>query len=214
MPIRIFIVDDHRIMREAVRRILGEHAHLEVVGEAGDSDTAWRGIAALRPDLVFMDLEIPGEGGMALTRRIHAAFPNLKVIVLTSNVDPRLASDALAAGARGYLFKTNGSKELLAAMETVLDGHTYVCADSSGAMVRAYQVGQRELSAEPKPTLTAREHHVLRLVVQGLRNKEIAAELHVGIKSVEAYRSRLMKKLGCSTPADLVRCALRDGLAC
>ncbi len=81
-------------------------------------------------------------------------------------------------------------------------------------MVRAYQVGQRELSAEPKPTLTAREHHVLRLVVQGLRNKEIAAELHVGIKSVEAYRSRLMKKLGCSTPADLVRCALRDGLAC
>ncbi len=110
MPIRIFIVDDHRIMREAVRRILGEHAHLEVVGEAGDSDTAWRGIAALRPDLVFMDLEIPGEGGMALTRRIHAAFPNLKVIVLTSNVDPRLASDALAAGARGYLFKTNGAR--------------------------------------------------------------------------------------------------------
>ncbi len=213
MPTRIFIVDDHRIMREAVRLVLSEHPHFEVVGEAGDSETAWRGITESRPDLVFMDLGIPGEGGMALTRRIHAAFPNIKVIVLTSEVDPRLASEALAAGARGYLFKTNGSKELLAAVKTVLNGQIYVCADSSGAMVRAYQVEQHELSAEPKPALTAREHHVLRLVVQGLRNKEIADELNVGIKSVEAYRSRLMKKLGCSTPADLVRRALRDGLA-
>lgn len=212
MPTRIFIVDDHRIMREAVRRMLGEHPHLEVVGDAGDSETAWGGITELKPDLVFMDLEIPGEGGMALTRRIHAAFANIKVIVLTSDGDPRLAGEALTAGACGYLFKTNGSKELLAAVKTVLAGEVYICAESSAAMVRAYQLGHRESPAEPKPALSDREHHVLRLVVQGLRNKEIAAELNVGIKSVEAYRSRLMKTLGCSTPADLVRRALRDGL--
>jgi len=212
MPIRIFIVDDHRIMREAVRRMLSDHAHLEVVGDAGDSETAWRRITELRPDLVFMDLEIPGEGGMALTRRIHGAFANIKVIVLTSDLDDRLAREALAAGARGYLFKTNGSQELLVAVQTVMDGEVYVCADTSAAMARSHPVGQHELSAEPKPALSAREHHVLQLVVRGLRNKEIAAELEVGIKSVEAYRSRLMKKLGCSTPADLVRCALRDGL--
>ena len=213
MPTRIFIVDDHRIMREAVRRILSDHAHLEVVGDAGDSETAWRGITELRPDLVLMDLEMPGEGGMTLTRRIHAAFPNIKVVVLTSHIDPRLASDALAAGARGYLFKINGSKELLTAVQTVLAGEVYICAESSGAMVRAYQLGRRERSAEPKPALSAREQDVLRLIVQGLRNKEIAAQLKVGIKSVETFRSRFMKKLGCSTPADLVRCALRDGLA-
>jgi len=213
MPIRIFIVDDHRFIREAVRQMLGDHAHLEVVGDAGDSETAWRGISELRPDLVFMDLGIPGGGGMALTRRILAAFANIKVIILTSEVDPRLASEALAAGASGYLGKTNGSKELLAAVQTVLDGQVYVGADSSAAMARAYQAGQSELSAEPKTALSAREQHVLRLVVEGLRNKEIAVELNMGIKSIESYRSSLMKKLGCSTPADLVRCALRDGLA-
>jgi len=211
MPIRIFIVDDHRIMREAVRRMLGEHAQIEVVGDAGDSETAWRGIAESRPDLVLMDLKIPGEGGMTLIRRIHAAFATIKVIVLTGDPDPGLAREGLAAGAHGYVCKINGSTELLAAVQTVMGGQVYICTETSSAMARDY-LGQRELSAEPKKVLTAREHHVLRLVVQGLRNKEIAVELNVGIKSVEAYRSRLMKKLGCSTPADLVHCALRDGL--
>ena len=199
-------------MREAVRRMLGEHAQIEVVGDAGDSETAWRGIAESRPDLVLMDLKIPGEGGMTLIRRIHAAFATIKVIVLTGDPDPGLAREGLAAGAHGYVCKINGSTELLAAVQTVMGGQVYICTETSSAMARDYHVGQRELSAEPKKVLTAREHHVLRLVVQGLRNKEIAVELNVGIKSVEAYRSRLMKKLGCSTPADLVHCALRDGL--
>jgi len=210
-PARLLIVDDHLMMRQGLRRILAEQPQLNVVGEAADTDSARHAIRELQPDLVLMDLDLPGIGGLALTREMHAALPALKIIVLTGSPESRFAHEALAAGAQGYLVKTNGGADLLDAVEIVLEGKVYLCADTTTALIRANQRAGR-LGAT-QPVLSARETQVLALVVAGRRNKEIASEMKLGIKSVETYRSRLMKKLDSATPAELVRCAIRHGFA-
>ncbi len=210
---RIFIVDDHLMMREGLRCVLAEQRELDTVGEACDVDTAWEAIDRLQPDLVLMDLDLPGGGGIGLTRRIRCTHTNIKVLVLTGLVEPRFVDESLAAGAGGYLLKTNGGQELLAAIEAVLAGKTYLCVDTTTAMLRANHNFAPGQSGGLAAALSEREKQVLRLVVEGLRNKEIAVELGIGVKSVETYRSRLMKKLDCSSPAELVRAAIRAGLS-
>ena len=212
-PARVMIVDDHRLMRDGLRRLVGDQSDMMVVGEAGDSETAWRLAGELRPDLILMDLDLPGEGGTAVTRQIHASYPEVKVLVLTGHLQARYAREALQAGASGFMSKTDGGPEIVAAVREVLAGKTYLNAEMTAALV---QFGKR-LPAAGAAAGTAvfsdREMEVLRLIVAGNRNKEISAELKVGIKSVETYRARLMKKAGCSSPAELVRYAIREGLA-
>ncbi|MEO6246758.1 MAG: response regulator transcription factor [Opitutaceae bacterium] len=211
MPTRVFIADDHLIMRQGLAYVLSQKPQYEMVGDAADGASAWAAISQLRPEVVLTDLDMPGEGGLALTRRIHATFPEIKVVVLTGSQESALAKEALQAGASGFVQKTNGQAELLAAVEAVLTGRIYLCADTTTAMLRA-QGTSAGLGNDNKPVLSERELQVLRLVVAGRRNKEIADELKIGIKSVETYRSRLMNKLDCATPAELVRHAIRTGV--
>ncbi len=214
MPSRILLIDDHSMMREGLRRFIEGSPHLEVVGEAADSDQGWALTQALMPDLVLMDLDLPGEGGIALSFRIKAEHPNIKIVVLTGHTDPRYAHDAIKAGASGYLLKTNGAAELMTGIEMVIQGEVYLCSATTRALVRGgSQPSDAQKPTTPKIALPEREMQVLQYVVQGLRNKEIAAQLELNVKTVETYRSRIMKRLNCASPAELVRYAIREGLA-
>lgn len=213
MPTRIFIADDHSIMREGLRRLLAADPNLHVVGEAGDTAAAWQRIQELKPDVVITDLEMPGENGIALTKKVRDSLPSTKVIVLTGHVDAKLANESLAAGAAGYLLKTNGAAELAQAVETVNKGQVYLCSATTTSLVRSTQLSAETRVRADKSGLPEREMQVLKLVVRGLRNKEIASELDLNVKTVETYRSRLMKRFSCSSPAELVRYAIREGLA-
>jgi DNA-binding NarL/FixJ family response regulator len=213
MPTRLLIIDDHAIMREGLRRLLQANSNLEIVGEATDSEAGWVMAHTLQPDLVVMDIDMPGEGGIALTFRIKSHYPAIKIVVLTGHVDPKFANDALKAGASGYLLKTNGAAELQTAIDTVLDGKVFLCSATTTALVRGSTLADAQKPAAPKIELPEREMQVLQFVVQGLRNKEIAAKLDLNVKTVETYRSRIMKRLNCGSPAELVRYAIRKGLA-
>jgi DNA-binding NarL/FixJ family response regulator len=213
MSTRILIVDDHQMMRDGLRVMLEKIPDAEIVGACGDCATAWLAARDLRPDIVLMDVDLPDGSGIALTRRLLAEFPAMKVIVLTALLDRRFAVEAVDAGAHGFLVKMSAFSELMAAVRTVLVGGTHLSAEMSAALAQGMQSAAAATTGRVREALPHREGQVLVLIVQGLRNKEIATELGLNVKTVEAYRSRLMKRFDCSSPAELVRHAIRTGLA-
>jgi two-component system response regulator NreC len=212
MSSRILIVDDHQMICDGLRLLLEEYPEAEVVGSCGDSESAFRMASEHRPDLVLMDVDLPDGSGIVLTRRIRESFPEVKILVLTARLEPNLVIEAIEAGASGYLEKTNASAELFAAIRTVLAGGAYLNGGTSTAQAHDLSAGA-DSAARVRQILPAREAQVLGLLIKGLRNKEIATELTLGVKTVETYRGRLMKRFGCASPAELVRHAIRLGLA-
>jgi len=208
---RILLVDDHPMMRDSLRLMLEQQPGLAVVGVGGDCATAWELVKDLHPALVLMDLDLPDGSGLALTRRIRQKFPGTKVLVLTAHQGQAVA--AAEAGAQGYLVKTEAATELLAAVKSVIAGRIFLPEECFAGHPPAPHAGASEAAARVLKHLPVREGQVLNLLVRGLRNKEIAAELALNVKTVESYRSRLMKRFGCQSPAELVRHAIRSGLA-
>lgn len=207
MAVRILLVDDHKMLRDGLRLRLQLEQDFSVVGEACSAAEAYASIDRDAPDVVIMDVNLPDENGIAATRKILAAQPKLRLIVLTSAFDPEVANDALMAGARGFLRKEDASDELIRAIRVVLDGKVYLSADAATALTNAL----REKTS-PGNDLSERELAVLKGVAEGLTYKEIADAMKISVKSVETYRARLTRKLGCSTRAELVRYAVRRGL--
>ncbi len=207
--VRILLVDDHPLLRTGLRESLGLHSsRFEIVGESGDSESAWQAVARLEPDLIVMDLELPGEGGLSLTRRIRAAFPLSKVIILTAHDDGRKINSALEAGAVGYVLKSCSSEELITAIEAVLVGQIYLSPAASTVIVHDYQ---RQLTSAGE-LLSPRELEMLKQIANGQTTKEIAFALNVSPKTVETHRLNLMAKLQISTVAGLTKYAIREGL--
>ena len=211
MPARILLVDDHQIMREGLRLLLRDQADLELVGNAFDCEAGWRAVEELMPDLVIMDLDVPEEGGAALTARIRAAYPEIKVVVLTGHAEPHYVEAALRAGADGYVLKTGGCGDLVLALRTVLSGKNYLCAEVSTVVVQELhrQMDSRKNEAQ---ALTARELQVLKQIADGASTKEIAFTLGVSGKTIETHRVNLMTKLNITSVAGLTKYALREGL--
>lgn len=207
--VRILLVDDHPLLRAGLRECLGLHSsRYEIVGESGDSESAWMETARLEPDLIVMDLELPGEGGLSLTRRIHTTFPLTKIMILTGHDDGRKINSALEAGAAGYVLKSCSSEELITAVEAVLVGQIYLSPAASTVIVRDYQrqrLGGDEL-------LSPRELEMLKQIANGQTTKEIAFALKISPKTVETHRLNLMAKLQISTVAGLTKYAIREGL--
>jgi DNA-binding NarL/FixJ family response regulator len=213
MKIRALIVDDHTMLRRGLVQALAPHDRLEVVGEASSGAQAIALAEQHKPELVLMDVHLPDANGIELSRQILANHPAIKIIVFSSDVARPLVDEALQIGVCGYLSKSGSVDELLTAIDSVMDGKLYLSPEVSGDILSDYRRTLQGDTEPAKPELTEREKQLLRLVAEGRRNKEISAELDLSIKSIEAYRSRLMKKLNCSSSAELVRYAVREGIA-
>ena len=211
MPIRILIADDHNVIRTGLRAMLGSEADLEVVGEAADGKEAMRLVDELRPDVILLDISMPGEDGIKTAKRLKAAHPELIVLFLTMHEDESLLHEALRSGAAGYLIKRAADSEIIAAIRAVHRGDIYVHPAMTRALVRhAVVPGTPEGSGEE--ALTRREIDVLRLLARGHTNRQVADVLGLSIRTVEGHRANLLGKLGISSRVELVSYAEEHGL--
>jgi DNA-binding NarL/FixJ family response regulator len=215
MSIRILLADDHRILREGLRSLLAQQSDITVVGEASDGETAVALARELRPDIVIMDVVMPGLGGVEATRQIRSGLRDTKVIGLSMHSDRRFVSEMLRAGALGYLVKDSAFEELNQAVRAVTQGRPYLSAVITGSLVEDFvrQVCMQEPRSAPLHMLTSREQEVLRLLADGKRVKEIAHFLNISAKTVESHRQNIMDKLEIHSTIELTRYALREGLA-
>lgn len=217
--IRVALVDDQRLLREGLRIILEAAPDIEVVGEAGDGVEAVQLAGQARPDVMLMDIRMPLRDGIAATEAIRKAFPTVRVLLLTTYDTPEQVIDGLRAGAAGYLLKDSSAEELCAAVRTVARGQVLLQA-SSAAQLLAGMASPSSTPTQPSSTakaaelgLTDREQDVLRLVVQGRNNSEIASELFVSEATVKTHINHLFSKLGARDRAHAVVLAHQFGLA-
>jgi two-component system response regulator NreC len=206
-PIRIVIADDHAVVRSGLRMLLDAEDDFEVVAEAGDADTAARYTLGHKPDVLVLDLNMPGEPSLPAIPRIREAIPDTQIVVLTMQEEPAFAREALRGGALGYVLKEAADAELVEAVRAAADGRTYLNP----------ALGARIASEPPEPTgppggLTEREADVLRLIALGHTNTEIAEKLFLSVRTVESHRARIQQKIDLTTRAELVRYALDHDL--
>ncbi len=210
MPIRILIADDHGVLRAGLRAVLNAEPDHEVIGEASDGPTALRLAAELGPDVLLLDVSMPGMTGIEVTRRLKTIKPEIRVLILTLHEDEGLLQQAIQAGASGYIVKRAVETELMCAIQAVHRGDMYIHPTMTRALfkdVSPLLVPEKE-QTEP---LSPREVQVLRLVAEGRTNRQIAEMLHVSTRTVESHRANVMDKLSLSRPAQLVRYAFEHG---
>ena len=205
--IRVMIVDDHHLVRQGLRQLLEREFDIQVVAEAVDGQDAVETTDRIRPDIVVMDVEIPGINGIEATGRIRTEHPETQVVMLSMHSDPVLIRQAFERGAKGYVLKKSIGVELINAIHTVCKGVTY---HSRSINPSEHVINPPHRNAVPK--LTLREHEVLRLIAAGNTNQQIAVTLRISIKTVEIHRSNLMAKLGTHSLPDLIRTAIKLGL--
>lgn len=213
MNTRILLVDDHQIMREGLMSLMAGEPDLEVVGDASDGRQAVQMARRLKPDLVVMDISMPGLSGIEATRKILDELDRVRVLALSMHADPRFVAGALEAGAHGYMIKDCTSQELLECIRTVAGGGTYLSPQVAEVVVKGFvrRLGE-ETGTPPASVLTPREREVLQLLVEGHTVKAIAERIHLGIKTVETHRRNIMEKLGLKNMVDLIKYAMREGV--
>jgi two-component system response regulator NreC len=202
--VSIVIADDHAVVRAGLRMLLDAESGFEVVAEAGDFAAARDAVAAYRPDVLVLDLHMPGDASLAGLPGLRAAAPGTQVVVLTMQNDVGFAREALAGGARGYVLKEAADSDLVAAIRMVADGGTYLQPELGARLAAGDGPGGREL--------TPREIEVLKLIALGHTNHEIAESLYLSIRTVETHRSNIQSKLHMTRRADLVKYALERRL--
>jgi len=207
--IRVLLVDDHPVVRAGYRRLLDRHDGIAVIGEAADGDDGIRQFLALAPDIVLIDVSMPGRGGVDALRQIKMRDPRLKALVVTMHLDAGLVSVAMAAGASGYVTKSAPPEILVAAVREIAAGRRFFGPDVATALAHDRFAG----AASPLAALTARELEILRLLAEGASAPAIADALCLSPKTIRNQRYRIRAKLGVRTDAELVRLAIRTGLA-
>jgi len=208
-PIRLLIADDHAVLRAGLRMLLDVQHDITVAGEAGDGAEVLQKARELQPDVVLMDLTMPGPPSGDVIRQVLRACPKTRVLVLTMHDDPAYLVSAMAAGAAGYVVKKVADSELLSAIRAVHAGRTFVDLTQSLPAPRAAPDGAK---AERPKELSRREREVLQLLAQGHSNQQIATQIKVSVKTVETYRTRLSQKLGLKGRAELYRFAVESGI--
>jgi DNA-binding NarL/FixJ family response regulator len=214
MPYSILLVDDHKIVREGIRTILERTPDFHVVGEADSGSDAVSQCRKLRPDLVLMDIGLPGMNGIDATSEVLRHCPGAKVMILSMYNDENSVMAAFRSGARAFLLKKASSSDLLDALRTVSKGGSYLSPEVSDHLLIRIQRGDLEVKGIPGPLerLSPREQQVLRLVAEGKSSKDIAVMLDLGLQTVRTYRKTLMKKIGVTNVASLTQVALEAGL--
>ncbi|MEH6438204.1 response regulator transcription factor [Massilia sp. DD77] len=207
--ISLVIADDHELLREGVKKIIRSAPGLRVVGEAADLEQALRLVGQHQPDLLVLDISLPGHDGLDGLSEVRRQFPEQRVLMLSMYGEERYALPALKAGAAGYITKTMAAEELVKAIRKVMEGGTYIgprLAELLAQEARAPETGA------PHERLTARESEILALIGAGLQVKQVAAELGISVSSVNTYRLRIFQKMGLQSNAALIRYAVQHGL--
>ncbi len=207
--VKILIVDDHALLRDGIRALLGVYDEIEIVGEASEGKEAIEKTREYAPDVILMDLVMPGMDGLEATRRIRKSIPAAKVLVLTQHETKAYILSAVKAGAAGYIPKKALSSELLTAIRTVHMGDSYLYSSATKALMEDCQ---QRVEREPYDLLTAREREILKLVAAGHTSQEISDILHISSKTVSGHRAKIMKKLNTHKSTELIKYAIRKGL--
>lgn len=211
--IRVFLADDHLILREGIRSLLEKVPDIEMVGEAGEGEEAVAKVEQLVPDVVLMDITMPGLNGLEATRQIKQKNPQVKVLILTMHETDQYLSQMLRAGASGYVVKTTATSELISAVRAVHQGDVYLYPSITRMLVDDYL--QRVKRGEEKTSyegLTSREREILMYIAEDKKNKEIADLLGISVRTVQAHRTNLMDKLGAHDRTELVKYAISRGM--
>lgn len=211
MEIRVMLVDDHAILREALRHVLEMESDISVVAEASDASEALLLAGQVAPDVVVMDIGMPGMDGIEATRRLLAEGRGARVLALSTYLDRRIIQRMLEAGASGYVVKSAGSDDLLRGIREASRGNTYLSPDVAAIIVKSMQT--RQPAGEPRGgQLGRREREVLALLAEGHSSPEIAVRLHIATSTVEVHRRNIMRKLDLHSVAELTKYAIRQGL--
>jgi len=210
--IRVLLVDDHELMREGLRSILERESDVEVVGEAASGRAAVELARTLEPDVVVMDVAMKDSNGIEATRQLRSAWPDLKVIALSSHSDSRYVNAMLDAGACGYVLKANAYDDLRRALVAAQQGKSYLCPDVTESVVGASLRGPEGEPDHSHASLSPREKEVLQLLAEGLSSPEIGQRLYIATTTVETHRRNVMRKLRIHRVADLTKYAIREGL--
>jgi len=209
--LKILIVEDHQTVREGVKLLVNAQSDMEVVGEAGDGEIALKEAERLKPDIILMDISMPNLNGLKATMRLKSRKSDVKILILTRHTDDGYLQQLLGAGANGYVLKQSAPTGLVKALRTIADGNVYLDPSLTRKVVGGYVSKSASLRGESKGDLTDRETEVLRLISFGHSNKEIAEQLNLSVKTIEAHKANAMRKLGISSRIDIVRYAILQG---
>ncbi len=208
----VLIVDDHAMVRKGLRMTMEAQPDLLVVGEAGTLQEAIEVASRVRPKVITLDLSMPGVSGVASVERLRSAVPEARIIVVTMHDDPAYVRSAIAMGAAGYVHKSAADTELISAIRAVARGRVFIDVGDAATLESILAPSSVPTGKSPVEMLSSREREVLQQVARGYTNQQIADEIGLSVKTVESYRSRLMKKLGLKERSDLVRVAIDMGL--
>ena len=211
---RVLLAEDHTIVRKGLRSLLDKETGIKVVGEAEDGREAIVKAEELHPDVVVMDIAMPGLNGLEATRQIKKRFPDMKILILTMHTNEEYVLQTLNAGASGYLVKKAAPAELISAINAVHKGDSFLSPSISRTVIDEYIRRSKEISEgeEGFEQLTVREREVLQLIAEGRKTREIAELLYISIKTVETHRAHIMNKLDIHSTAELTRYAMRKGI--
>ena len=202
-PVNVLIVDDHPMVAEGIQSILESYSDISVVGTLSNGQESVDQFAALAPDVVLMDLNMPGLGGLSATEILLEKHPGTRILILSMHDSPEYISTALSHGAMGYILKDVPTDEIKQAIDTVMEGHQYLCTGAQGSL------SPKEAARE---ALTGREQTILLQLAQGKSNKDVAEVLNISVRTVETHRKNIKRKLGISSTAGLTRYALENGV--
>jgi DNA-binding NarL/FixJ family response regulator len=209
--IRVLLAEDHHLVREGLKLLVDNQPDMETVGEAGDGRAAVRLAEELRPDVVIMDISMPGLNGLKATEALKQACPDVRILTLTRHTDEGFVHQLLRAGASGYVLKQSAPTELLGAVRAVAAGGSYLDPAIAGKVIDSFARSRTGSQAESRTALSERETDVLRLIARGYSNKEVAARLEISVKTVEVHKANAMRKLDMRSRIDLMRYAVLRG---
>ena len=211
-PLHILLVDDHALAREGLRAAIRASFPTALVAEAGNASEALASMSARQPDLVLLDVNLPGESGIQLARRIRAAHKRVRFLMVAGEADPWTVKEAIDSGASGFITKTRSAAFLGQTLRKILKGQTVLCPDAEAALQQSGRHGGAEFQPPGPLILSEREREVLKYLARGENTKSIASSLQISAKTVETHRQHIMRKLGIDSVAGLTRYAIRHGL--